>query len=170
MIPSFVDREDAYVLRNLRGGTTNRGVELLGTFRREPFVVIGSYTFVDAQQTDADVIAEVDLTPRHSAGLVSMVENEDARLGVEVYFTGRQQVEANPYRETTEPYLIVGVLAERRFGRFRLFVNGENLTNVRQTRWDPLLRPSRNVDGRWTVDGWAPLEGIVINGGVRIEF
>ena len=88
-----------------------------------------------------------------------MIENEDARLGLELHFTGRQRVEANPYRETTEPYFVVGVLGERRFGRFRLFVNGENLTNVRQTRWDPLLRPSRNVDGRWTVDGWAPLEG-----------
>lgn len=166
----FVDRDEAYVLRNLRGGAVNRGVELLATFRREPFAVVGSYTYVDASETDDSVTSKVELTPRHSAGLVAMVENEDARLGLEFHFTGRQRVEANPFRETTEPYLIVGVLAERRFGRFRLFINGENLTNVRQTRWDPLLRPTRNVDGRWTVDGWAPLEGIVVNGGVRIAF
>jgi outer membrane receptor for ferrienterochelin and colicins len=51
-----------------------------------------------------------------------------------------------------------------------LFVNGENLTDVRQTNWDPLLRPSRGVDGRWTVDGWAPLDGRTINGGVRFNF
>ena len=31
-------------------------------------------------------------------------------------------------------------------------MNVENLTNVRQTRWNPLLRPDRGVDGRWTVD------------------
>jgi iron complex outermembrane receptor protein len=100
-----------------------------------------------------------------------MVEDEEAgRLGFELYVTGAQRLEANPYRETSEPYVILGVLAERRFGRFRFFVNGENLTNVRQSRWDPLLRPSRNVDGRWTVDAWAPLEGRVINGGVRVAF
>jgi iron complex outermembrane receptor protein len=100
-----------------------------------------------------------------------MIESEEkGRVGVEIYFTGRQRVEANPYRETTEPYLVLGILAERRFGRFRLFVNGENLTGVRQTEWDPLLRPSRNVDGRWTVDAWAPLEGVVVNGGLRLEF
>ena len=70
----------------------------------------------------------------------------------------------------SEPYMILGLLAERQFGRIRLFVNGENLTGVRQTRWDPLLRPTRAADGRWTVDAWAPLEGRNINGGVRVRF
>jgi iron complex outermembrane receptor protein len=62
------------------------------------------------------------------------------------------------------------MLAERRFERFSLFVNGENLTGVRQSRWGPLLRPARAVDGHWTVDAWAPLEGRVINRGVRLWF
>ena len=35
----------------------------------------------------------------------------------------------------------------RRLGRYRVFVNGENLADVRQTRWDPLLRPDRGVEG-----------------------
>ena len=71
---------------------------------------------------------------------------------------------------TSEPYVIAGFLAERRIGPVSLFLNAENLTNVRQTRWDPLLRPSRAVDGRWTVDAWAPLDGRVFNGGVRLRF
>ena len=50
------------------------------------------------------------------------------------------------------------------------FVNGENLGNVKQTHWDPLLRPTRGVDGRWTVDAWGPLDGRNINGGVRVQF
>jgi hypothetical protein len=66
--------------------------------------------------------------------------------------------------------VIIGALTERQFGRFRLFVNGENLTGVRQTRWDPLLRPTRAPDGRWTVDAWAPLEGRNVNGGIRVTF
>jgi iron complex outermembrane receptor protein len=61
------------------------------------------------------------------------------------------------------------VLAERQFGQFRLFVNGENLTGVQQTSWDPLVRPTRAADGRWTVDAWAPLTA-GINGGIRIKF
>ena len=65
---------------------------------------------------------------------------------------------------------ILGLLVERRLGRLRLFVNGENLTAVRQTRWDPLLRPTQAADRRWTVDAWALLEGRNINGGVRVRF
>ena len=65
---------------------------------------------------------------------------------------------------------LIGVLVERRVGPVRLFINLENLTDVRQSQWDPLLRPGRAVDGRWTVDAWAPLDGRVINGGVRVPF
>ena len=71
---------------------------------------------------------------------------------------------------TSEQYMILGSLAEKQFGRIRLFVNGENFTGVRQTRWDPPLLPTRAVDGRWTVDAWAPLEGRNVNGGFRIRF
>ncbi len=61
-------------------------------------------------------------------------------------------------------------MAERTLGPVRIFFNAENLTGVRQTRWDPLVRPARGADGRWTVDAWAPLEGRVFNGGVRLRF
>src|SRR5262245_2634550 len=92
------------------------------------------------------------------------------RVGIEVFYTGRQRLEHNPYRSEGEPYWIVGILAERRFGPVRLFINGENLTSRRQTRYDRLVRPQRNLDGRWTVDAWAPLEGRTINGGLRLAF
>ena len=90
------------------------------------------------------------------------------RAGVELYLTGRQRLEENPFSTTSEPYVIVGLLAERQLGRFRLFINGENLTGVRQTKWDPLIRSTRAPDGRWTVDAWSPLEGRNINGGIRL--
>jgi iron complex outermembrane receptor protein len=33
-----------------------------------------------------------------------------------------------------------------------------------------LVRPTRAPDGRWTVDAWAPTEGFIVNGGVRLSF
>jgi iron complex outermembrane receptor protein len=169
--PIDVNRSQGLVLTNLAEPSTNVGVELLGTLRQEPFAVTATYTFVNARELDATGRVEVPLTPRHSAGLVGMWEREDVgRIGVEFYYTGRQRLEENPFRETSRPYAIVGLLAERQFGPIRLFVNGENLTGVRQTRWDPLIRPTRAPDGRWTVDAWAPLEGRNINGGVRVRF
>jgi iron complex outermembrane receptor protein len=169
--PVVTRREDRYALVNLDEPTSNRGVELLATWRRGPFAATGTYTYVRSRETVDGVSADVPLTPRHAAGLVAMVESEETgRAGLEVYVTGRQRLEANPLRDVSEPYVIVGLLAERRFGRVSLFINGENLTNVRQSTWHSLLRPARTPDGRWTVDAWAPLEGRVVNGGVRVRF
>jgi outer membrane receptor for ferrienterochelin and colicins len=139
--------------------------------RRPPFSLTATYTYVRAREVDQDGSRDIPLTPRHSAGVVGMWEREDAgRLGIEWYYTGAQRLEHNPYRERSEPYFVVGVLGERQIGQFRFFVNGENLTGVRQTHWDPLIRPTRAADGRWTVDAWAPLEGRNINGGIRMRF
>lgn len=169
--PVAVDRDTRYVLFNRDGATTNAGVELLATARRGPWVGTGTYTYVRSREDGDDGREDVALTPRHSAGFVGMWEAEDAgRVGLEVYYTGRQRLEVNPWREESRPYVVVGVLVEKAFGRARVFLNAENVTNVRQTRWDPLLRPSRGVDGRWTVDAWAPLDGRAINGGVRLGF
>jgi len=169
--PISVDRSAGLELRNLVEPATNTGVELLGTFRREPFSVTATYSFVKSREVIDGLSRDVALTPRHNAGLVAMWEREDVgRVGVEFYFTGRQRLEENPFSAESQSYLILGLLAERQFGRFRLFINGENLTGVRQTKWDPLIRPTRAPDGRWTVDAWAPLEGRNINGGVRLAF
>jgi outer membrane receptor for ferrienterochelin and colicins len=169
--PVNVDRSVGLVLTSESEPTTNRGVELLGTLRREPYAVTATYTYVSARESDGAIRNDVPLTPHHSAGLVGMWERENiGRVGVELYYTGVQRLEQNPFREASSPYVIIGFLAERQLSRFRLFVNGENLTDVRQTRWDPLIRPARALDGRWTVDGWAPLEGRNINGGLRVRF
>ncbi len=142
--PLHVDREETYTLRTLDGETTNHGVELLATFRRSVFVATGTYTYVQSRESDAGVRTDVPLTPRHSAGFVAMAESEErGRVGLEIYFTGRQRLEANPLRTVSEPYVIIGLLGEHRFGRFSLFINGENLTGVRQSSWDPLVRSSR---------------------------
>jgi outer membrane receptor for ferrienterochelin and colicins len=169
--PIDVDRSNGLVLTNQAEPTTNVGIELLGTLRHEPYAVTTTYTYVQARETDGAGRQDAPLTPRHSAGVVGMWEREDVgRVGVEFYYTGIQRLEENPFAGRSHPYLIVGLLAERQFGRVRVFINGENLTGIRQTRWDPLIRQSRAPDGRWTVDAWAPLEGRNVNGGVRVRF
>jgi outer membrane receptor for ferrienterochelin and colicins len=169
--PVEVARTDEYVLRNLEGPTRNTGIEGIAIWKNEGFSFVANYSFVRSREDTGDGRAEVPLTPRHSVGLDAAWEFGKAwRLGVEWYYTGRQRLESNPYREESAPYSLFGVLGSRRFGRALLFVNGENLTDVRQTDWDPLLRSARGVDGRWTVDAWAPLDGRVINAGVRIGF
>jgi len=160
--PVDIDRTTRFVMRNLPDAAINDGVELLATWRQPPLSATASYAFVDS---------DFALTPRHSVSLVGMWERaERGRIGLECYYTGVQRLDANPYRNESRPYVVFGALVERRVGRYRLFLNAENLANVRQARWDPLVRTARGVDGRWTVDAWAPLDGRNINGGVRLKF
>jgi outer membrane receptor for ferrienterochelin and colicins len=170
--PVYVERGAVYAIFNLPGPTKNRGAELLATWRQSPFNVTASYTYVRSSELEPPGRAEVPLTPRQSLGVVGMWEKEGiSRIGVECYYTGRQRLEYNPYRDFSAPYVLVGAMAERKIAaHVKLFLNLENLTNVRQTRWDPLLLPARGIDGRWTVDAWAPLDGRVINGGARFSF
>ena len=169
--PVEVERTDRLVLANLSAPTTNSGVEALAVWKMEDFSFIANYAYVRSRESTDEGRVDVPLTPRHSVGLDAAWEWEGAgRLGVEWFYTGTQRLEANPYRSESRPYSVFGVLATRRVGRALLFINGENLTDVRQTRWDPLVRPARGLDGRWTVDAWAPLDGRNINGGVRLTF
>ena len=168
--PLFVKRDTSYELTDLTQPSTNVGLEFLATFKHGPFEGTATYTYVQSRETENGQRVDVELTPRQNLGLVAVWESENSRIGVEFYYTGQQRLEVNPYRSNSLPYVLVGLLAEHRFGHFRLFVNTENLNNVRQTRWDPLLRPSQSPDGRWTVDAWAPLDGRVLNGGVRLNF
>lgn len=145
--------------------------------------VTATYTYLRSTECDPDAVAaselacgrrEVPLTPRHTAGLVATREQEGtSRIGLELYYTGRQTLEDDPYRTESRPYVIFGLMGERAFrtraGLARLFVNLENLTNVRQTRDDPLLLPVRGSGGRWATDAWTELTGFTMNGGVRLR-
>ncbi len=168
--PVVLDR-DHYALRNLGVATTNVGGELLAAWHQEPFSLTTTYTYVHSNEGVGAGRGDVPLTPRHSVGVFgSWDEDEWGRVTIEWFYTGRQRLEDNPYRNQSEPYRLFGVLVERRLRHLNLFINGENLGNVRQTRWDPLIRPTPAADGQWTVDAWAPLNGRVINGGVRVAF
>ena len=174
--------------RTWGGELLARLVHELGEGEEAPVLrVTATYTYLRATECDPDRLddgvtgsgecarREVPLTPRHAAGAVASIEQEGkSRLGVELYYTGRQSLEHNPYRTQSRPYLILGLLGERaietRAGVARLFLNLENITGVRQTRFDPLLLPTRGPGGRWTTDAWTELTGFTLNGGVRLGF
>lgn len=164
---------DRVRLINVDGTTRIRGSELLLRYRWNAVTLTGSYVFIDATEPDEDGVGRrrAPLTPRSTAGLVAMWEKHGrGRIGVEAYYTGRQSLDDDPYRKRSKPYLHLGVLGEVVLGRVSLFANAENILGVRQTRYDPLLRPVRAPSGEWTVDAWAPAEGFILNGGLRLRF
>jgi iron complex outermembrane receptor protein len=164
---------DRVRLVNAKGDTRTHGAEALLRYRWDEITVTGSYVYVHSGEPDPDGSGrrEIPLTPKHSASLVAVWERADVgRVGFEAYHTGRQSLDDNPYRLASKPYLLLGVMAEKRLGKVSVFINLENLLDVRQTRDDAFLLPRRAADGRWTVDAWGPTDGFVANGGARIRF
>ena len=160
--------------------TTSWGTELLARLIRGPARVTATYAYVRGTEWNPDFGVEQNLTrdatlvPRHTAGIVASIESEEKyRLGVEAYYTGRQPLDDNPFRDESRPYVIFGLLGERWVetgaGVARFFINFENIGDIRQTRYDPLVRPTRGKGGRWTTDAWTELSGFTVNGGVRFS-
>jgi hypothetical protein len=97
-------------------------------------------------------------------------DETNTRVALEVFYTGEQTVLGDPYRTTTPPYATLGLLVSQRLGRAQLYVSGANLTDVRQTHYDPLLTLTPGYELRWTTAQWAPLAGRVVNAGIRVGF
>jgi iron complex outermembrane receptor protein len=160
-------------VRNGDGQVRTWGTELFAALRTGPWRLVGSHSYLRSSEPDpgGGGRREVPLTPRNSAGLIGAYEREDwGRIGIEAYYTGRQDLDDDPYRDESRRHFILGFLVDRRLGRFRVFLNAENILDTRQTRWDSLLRPEQTPDGRWLTDVWAPLEGRAFNAGVWISF
>ncbi len=160
-------------LINASGQTRTHGAEALLRYRVGEVTLTGSYVYTQSSEPDPNGAGrrEIPLTPKHAASFVAVWEREDfGRIGFESYFTGRQSLDDNPYRARSKPYVLLGLMGERRFGKISVFVNVENLLDVRQSKTDPMLRPRRANDGSWTVDAWGPTDGRVANAGVRVRF
>ena len=160
-------------LVNADGVTRTRGGEFLARYRWDELRLSVSYVHVSAVEPDPDKAGRrtVPLTPRDAAGMtLSWEEPGRGRIGLEGFYVGRQSLPDNPFRQTSRPYVQIGAMAQINLGRVSLFANVENLLNVRQTKYDPLVLPRRAPSGSWTVDGWAPTDGILFNAGVKFKF
>jgi outer membrane receptor for ferrienterochelin and colicins len=156
--------------------TRTWGTELFARWTRDPFLLTATYAYTRATEGEPEAAPElearrpVSLTPRHVVTFDGIIEDEEVgQVALELSYVGRQALEDDPYRTLSRPYLIVGFLAMKQVGSgATVFLNAENLLNVRLSDYQPLVRPAPGPGGRWTVDAWAPLEGSMINLGVRL--
>ena len=161
-------------LSNAPTPTRTGGGSFFAVYNQEAIAVTALYTYTRSTEWSPERARRVEttLTPRHAAGLDIAFEEDEigTRVGLEIFFTGRQALDDDPYRTSGIPYTTLGILVEQRVGSATVFLNGEDLTGVRQTRFDPLLLPSQDPTGRMTTPEWAPLEGRMLNAGVRAHF
>lgn len=161
---------DVVLLRNTTGTTLARGGELSAQLTYGEMKLSVGYTYLKTSQTDRGRTEELSLNPRNTFGAVLVWESETAgmKAGLETYWTDSQRVERNPFRQRSPAYWVIGAILEKRFGMIRLFVNFENIFDTRQTRTEPIILGDPQQGRVRTLPIYAPLEGRVINGGVRV--
>jgi len=152
---------------NRNGDTRTQGMEtnIKWTYRNLKWYQF--YTFTDVSEVDFSNKSPVLLTPKHRLGSVIMLEEHDSyRIGFETYMTGSQRLSSG---EKTDPYVILGLMAEKSWNMLSIFINLENVSDSRMKDKNPLWTGSLEHPVLNT-ELYAPIDGRVINGGIKLRF
>ncbi|WP_348797861.1 TonB-dependent receptor [Flavobacterium adhaerens] len=123
------------------------------------------YTYTDAQLHQNGTTTESPLTPKHRINSVLMYEIEDKwKVGLEAYYFSPQKMNNGT---TGKDYWTCGFMAEKIWERFSLYVNFENFLDTRQTRFESIY--TGTISNPVFKDIYAPLDGFVINGGIKFR-
>ncbi len=132
---------------------------------KKDFKLFLGYTFTDTKAGYLPGNQFLPLVPRHKLNTALIYEKEDMiKIGLEGYFTGKQYLSSGT---TTPAYSEFGFMIEKLFEKFSLFINLENFTDTRQSRYKSVVNGSHlqpSFDEIWT-----HTEGFVANGGIKIR-
>ena len=154
-----------YRFVNSPGHMDSKGMETNVKFTYQDFKLFIGYSLTDAEIRVGNVSRQNPLTAKHRLNNVLMYEVEDKwKLGAEAYYYSKQTLNDGA---TGKPYWITGFMAEKLWERFSLYINFENFTDTRQTRFDSIY--SGSISNPVFRDIYAPLDGFVINGGLKLR-
>jgi len=154
-----------YELSNRDGFLHSRGTETNVKLGYKQLKLFQYYTFTSVNEGGSD--EQMLLTPKHRLGSVLMLEKHGShRIGFEAYYTGIQQLSDN---KTSPRYMIYGFMAEKTWNRISFFINFENFTDTRYSERVPLLTNGTATHPSGFSEIYAPMDGRVINGGIKIR-
>ena len=156
--------DDFFQFENASGAILSRGAETNIKFTYEDFRWFLNYAFIDTRLNYLPGNPQKPLTARHNAGSVLMYESEKWRIGYETYYTGKQLLSNG--METTD-FFTMGLLAMRNFKWGSTFVNFENFTDRRQSRFSPLVLPPH--ENPTFPEIYAPTDGFIFSVGVILK-
>ena len=155
-----------YKLINVAGHFDSRGMETNVKLGYGNFKLFLGYTYTKAYLHEGDTKTENYLTPRHRLNNVLLYEVEEKwKIGLEAYYFSKQQLSDGV---SGKFYWITGFMAEKLWKKFSLYINFENFTDTRQTKFDTIY--TGTIDNPQFRDIYAPLDGFVVNGGIKLRF
>ncbi|MEW5799291.1 MAG: TonB-dependent receptor [Bacteroidota bacterium] len=124
------------------------------------------YTFTDAKELYKTGNQTVALLPPSRLNIIMIFEEErNYKTGFEAYFTDAQYLNSGMKARS---FWDMGVFIEKTIGIVSLFVNAENITDTRQSRFSQVVFPPHNNPSFEDVYT-SHIEGFVLNGGIRIK-
>ena len=150
---------------NLPGFIDTKGTETNVKLEFGDFKLFVGYTFTDTKIHEGVLTVQNPLTARHRLNNVLMYEVEEKwKAGLEAYYFSRQRLTDGAYGKH---YWICGFMLERLWEKFSLFINFENFLDARQTRFDSIY--TGEISDPVFRDIYAPVDGFVINGGLKLN-
>lgn len=154
-----------YVFVNSSGHIDTRGIETNIKLGYKDFKLFLGYTFTDTEIHEGNNKRVNPLTARNRINAVLMYEVEEKwKAGLEAYYFDKQQLTDG---STGRAYWITGFMVERLWEKFSIYINFENFLDTRQTRFDSIYTGS--INNPVFRDVYAPLDGFVINGGLKFN-
>lgn len=147
------------------GHIDSKGMETNIKLGYNDFKLFLGYTFTKAYLHKGDSKTENFLTPRHRLNSVLLYEvHEKWKLGLEAYYFSKQNLSDGT---TGRSYWITGFMAEKLWKKFSLYINFENFLDARQTRFGSIY--TGTINDPVFKDIYAPLDGFVVNGGIKLR-
>ena len=147
-----------------KGFIDTKGIETNIKLTYGDFKLFIGYTLADVKQ-HYSTTTDFPLVARHRLNNVLMYEIEDKlKIGLEAYYFSPQKLNDGA---TGKPYWINGLMIEKLWERFSIFVNFENFLDTRQTRFDTIY--TGTITNPTFRDIYAPVDGFVINGGLKLK-
>ena len=153
-----------FTFENAEGEIISRGAETNIKFTYEDFRWFLNYALIDTRLNYLPGNPQKPLTAKHNAGSVLMYESDKWRIGYETYYTGKQLLSNGS--ETTD-FFTMGLLLMRNFKWGSTFVNFENFTDRRQSRFSPLVLPPH--ENPTFPEIYAPTDGFIFSVGIIIK-
>ena len=154
-----------YQFISLSGFTDSKGTETNVKLEYGDFKLFIGYTFTDTKIHYGGLTVQNPLTAKHRLNNVLMYEVEEKwKVGLEAYYIGEQRLTDNIYGKD---YWICGFMVEKLWEKFSLFINFENFLDARQTRFDSIY--TGTITNPVFRDIYAPVDGFVINGGLKLN-
>ena len=156
-----------FVFTQPDGKLETRGIEINLIWRYHDFKLFTGYTFADVVQVINNKASSYPLVARYRLNNVLMYEKHDNFwIGLEGYYFSSQLLNDGGRGQS---YWILGLMTEKVIGEhLSIYVNFENFLDTRQSKFGPIYIGDMSTPSFKEI--YAPVDGFVVNGGIKLKF